>query len=80
MKSYEIQRRKLVIAIWDDDSGKSHDDFMEGVQLSSCNHVLYRIIQIRINMVDFAYFEKLGKAVEVTLKHQANDGHVSQKR
>ena len=44
MKSYEIQRRKLVIAIWDDDSGKSHDDFMEGVQLSSCNHVLYRII------------------------------------
>jgi len=60
MKSYEIQRRKLVIAIWDDDSGKSHDDFMEG---------------IRINMVDFAYFEKLGKSVEVTLKHQANDGH-----
>jgi len=26
-------------------------------------------------MVDFAYFEKLGKSVEVTLKHQANDGH-----
>ena len=31
MKSYEIQRRKLVVAIWDDDSGKSHDDYMEGV-------------------------------------------------
>lgn len=31
MKSYEIQRRSLVVAIWDDDSGKSHDDYMEGV-------------------------------------------------
>ena len=37
MKSYEIQRRSLVVAIWDDDSGKSHDDYMEGVgQIMDC--------------------------------------------
>ena len=34
MKGAEIQKRELVIAIWDDDSGKSHDDFMEGVSVS----------------------------------------------
>ena len=34
MKGAEIQKRELVIAIWDDDSGKSHDDFMEGVSIS----------------------------------------------
>ena len=57
----EIQKRKLVIAIWDDDSGKSHDDYMEGITFS---------------MKEFAYFEKLGKNVKVTLKHQHHDGHV----
>ena len=30
-KGAEIQKRELVIAIWDDETGKSHDDFMEGV-------------------------------------------------
>ena len=33
-KGAEIQKRELVIAIWDDDTGKSHDDFMEGVRTS----------------------------------------------
>ena len=61
MNVQDIQRRKLVIAIWDDDSGKSHDDFMEG---------------LRFNLREFAYFEKLGKKVSVTLKHQHPDGHV----
>lgn len=60
MKGAEIQKRELVIAIWDDDSGKSHDDFMEGV----C-----------IKMGEFAYFEKLGKSVSVQLKCQEKNGH-----
>ena len=34
MKGAEIQKRELVIAIWDDDTGKSNDDFMEGVSTS----------------------------------------------
>ena len=29
-----------------------------------------------MNMVDFAYFEKLGKVVVAGLKHQESDGHV----
>ena len=28
-------------------------------------------------MSEFAYFEKLGKNVEISLKHQERDGHVS---
>lgn len=51
-----------MIAIWDDDSGKSHDDFMEGISFS---------------MKEFAYFERLGRNVVVTLKHQQQDGHVN---
>ena len=31
MRREEVTRSQLVVAIWDDDSGKSHDDYMEGV-------------------------------------------------
>jgi len=31
MRREEVQSKLLVVAIWDDDSGKSHDDYMEGV-------------------------------------------------
>ena len=34
MKGNEIQRRELIIAIWDDNSSNAHDDFMEGVSAS----------------------------------------------
>jgi len=60
MRREEVQRSELVVAIWDDDSGKSHDDYMEG---------------IRFTMNEFSYFEKLGRPVEVKLKHQEIDGH-----
>jgi len=60
MRREEVQSKLLVVAIWDDDSGKSHDDYMEG---------------IRFTMNEFSYFEKLGRSVEVQLKHQESDGH-----
>ena len=96
MKVAEIQKRELVIAIWDDDSGKSHDDFMEGVReaIKKLWHLLHTFLkayhfnfmslyltktfnfQVCIKMVEFAYFEKLGKSVSVQLKCQEKNGHV----
>ena len=77
MKGYEIQRRKLVIAVWDDDSGKSHDDFMEGVSQSLLIlNFYFTLYKVCVKMDEFACFEKLGKSVAVKLKCQEKNGHV----
>ena len=77
MDVHEVERRNLVVAIWDKDS-KSRDDFMAGGRhLVNIILFLYKnvsFMQIRIRLRDVKMFEK--REVFVNLLSQDENGHV----